>query len=125
MSFAARLLNVFAIPGEVFEVVRVSRFCVGNWLLPALLSAVVGAFTMIVVFSQPSIQKQVRELGDQQTKAVEQQVKAGKVSQADANQSRRSPGESPIPSRSRSSEAWPQCCSASSACSGGPLFSGW
>ena len=86
MSFAARLLNVFAIPGEVFEVVRVSRFCVGNWLLPALLSAVVGAFTMIVVFSQPSIQKQVRELGDQQTKAVEQQVKAGKVSQADANQ---------------------------------------
>ena len=58
----------------------------GNWLLPALLSAVVGAFTMIVVFSQPSIQKQVRELGEQQAKAVEQQVKAGKVTQADANQ---------------------------------------
>jgi hypothetical protein len=86
MSFAARLLNVFAIPGEVFETVRVNRFCVANWLLPALLLAVVGVLTVIVVFSQPSIQKQVRELGDQQAKAVEQQVKAGKVTQADADQ---------------------------------------
>jgi hypothetical protein len=86
MSFAARLLNVFAIPGEVFEVVRASRFCVANWLLPALLSAVVGALTIVVLFSQPSIQKQVRELGEQQAKALAQQVKAGKVTQADANQ---------------------------------------
>jgi hypothetical protein len=86
MSFAARLLNVFAIPGEVFETVRVNRFCVANWLLPALLLAVVGVLTVIVVFSQPSIQKQVRELGDQQAKAVEQQVKAGKVTPADAEQ---------------------------------------
>jgi hypothetical protein len=86
MSFAARLLNVFAVPGEVFEVVRASRFCVWNWLLPALLSALVGGFTIIVLLSQPSIQKQVRELGEQQTKALEQQVKAGKVTQAEANQ---------------------------------------
>ena len=86
MSFAARLLNVFAIPGEVFETVRASRFCVGNWLLPALLSAVVGGFTMVVLFSQPGIQKQVRELGEQQAKALEQQVKAGKVTQAEASQ---------------------------------------
>ena len=86
MSFAARLLNVFAIPGEVFEVVRAGRSCVANWLLPALLSAVVGVLTVIVVFSQPSIQKQVRELGERWTKAVEQQVKAGKATQAEANQ---------------------------------------
>jgi hypothetical protein len=86
MSFAARLLNVFAIPGEVFEVVRASRFCVWNWLLPALLSAVVGGFTMIVLFSQPSIQKQVHELGERQAKAMEQQVTAGKVTRADVNQ---------------------------------------
>ena len=85
MSFAARLLNVFAIPGEVFESVRASRFCVGNWLLPAVLSAVVGVLTVIVIFSQPSIQKQVSGLVEQQAKALEQQVKAGKVTQADAN----------------------------------------
>ena len=86
MSFAARLLNVFAIPGEVFEGVRTSRFCVGNWLLPAVLSAVVGVFTVIVIFSQPSIQRQVSGMVEQQAKALEQQVKAGKVTQAEANQ---------------------------------------
>jgi hypothetical protein len=86
MSFAARLLNVFAIPGEVFETVRASRPCVGNWLLPALLSAVVGVLTVIVLLSQPSIQKQVREMGVQQAKALEHLVQAGKVTQADADQ---------------------------------------
>jgi hypothetical protein len=86
MSFAARLLNVFAIPGEVFEVVRVSRSCVSNWLLPALLSAVVGVFTIIVILSQPSVHRQMRELGEQQAKALEQQIKAGKVTRAEADQ---------------------------------------
>jgi hypothetical protein len=84
-SLAARLLNVFAIPGEVFEGVRASRFSVGNWLLPALLSAVVGVLTIIVFLSQPSVQRQMRERGEQQAKALEQQVKAGKVTQAEAN----------------------------------------
>ena len=86
MAFAARLLNVFAIPGEVFETVRASRLSIANWLLPALLLAAVWAFTMVVLFSQPSVQKQVRELGEQQTKALEQQVKAGKVNRAEASQ---------------------------------------
>ena len=85
MSLVARLLNVFAIPGEVFEGVKASRFRVGNWLLPALLSALVGVLTIIVILSQPGIQRQVRDLGDQQGKALEEQVKAGKITKADAN----------------------------------------
>ena len=85
MPLAARLLNVFAIPGEVFETVRASRFCVVNWLVPALLSAVVGGLTITVVLSQPSVQRQVRGLGEQQAKALDQQVKAGKVTQVEAN----------------------------------------
>jgi len=85
MSLAARLLNVFAVPGEVFEGVKASRFHVGNWLLPALLSAVVGVFTIVVVLAQPSVQRQVRDLREQQAKTLEQQVKAGKITRADAN----------------------------------------
>ncbi|MGD0258372.1 MAG: YIP1 family protein [Verrucomicrobiota bacterium] len=85
MSLAARLLNVFAIPGEVFEGVRASRFYVGNWLLPVLLSAVVGVLTIIVILSQPSVARQVRELSEQQAKALEQRVKAGKVTRVEAN----------------------------------------
>ena len=85
MSLAARLLNVFAIPGEVFAGVRASHISVGNWLLPALLLAVVGVFTAIVVVSQPAFQRQMHDLTEQQAKALDQQVKAGKVNQPDAD----------------------------------------
>ena len=86
MSLAARLLNVFAIPGQLFEVVKASRHRVGNWLLPALLSAALGVATVLAVVSQPSIQRQVREAGEQKAKELDQQVKAGKMTRADANQ---------------------------------------
>jgi hypothetical protein len=85
MSLAARLLNVFAIPGEVFAGVKASPISIGNWLVPALLSAVVGVFTAIVVVSQPAIQRQMHGMVEQQAKALDQQVKAGKVKQAEAD----------------------------------------
>jgi hypothetical protein len=85
MSLAARMLNVFAIPGEVFTVVKVSRISIGNWALPMLLTAVVGAVTAIVTFSHPAVQKQVQARLEQQVKVLEQQVKAGKIEQADAD----------------------------------------
>jgi hypothetical protein len=85
MCLAARLLNVFAVPGEVFLGVKAGRFRVGNWLLPALLSAAVGVLTIIVLLSQPSIQRQVRDLREQQAKTLEPQVAAGKLSRADAD----------------------------------------
>ncbi len=85
MSLPARLLNVFAIPGEVFAVVKASRHSIANWLVPALLSGVVAALTAIVIVSQPAIQKQLDQLMDRQAKVLAQQVKAGQVKQADAD----------------------------------------
>ncbi|HOX55883.1 MAG TPA: YIP1 family protein [Candidatus Paceibacterota bacterium] len=85
MSLAARLLNVFAIPGEVFEGVKASRFSVGNWLVPALLLAVVGVFTSVVVVSQASFQQQMRERIEKQARALEEQVQAGKVQRVEAD----------------------------------------
>ena len=84
-SLAARLLNVFAVPGEVFAEVKASRVCVGNWLAPALLSALAAVITAVVIVSQPAFQRQIHDLTDRQAKAVEQQVNAGKVKQADAD----------------------------------------
>ena len=84
-SLAARLLNVFAVPGEVFAEVKAGRNCVGNWLVPALLSAVVAVLTAVVIVSQPAFQRQVHDLMGRQAKVMEQQVKAGKVRQADAD----------------------------------------
>ena len=78
----ARLLNVFAVPGEVFEEVRASQFRVSNWSVPVLLAAVVGMFSVWVLFSQPTI---LQKLHEQQEKALAKQVQAGKLKQADVD----------------------------------------
>ena len=84
MSLAARLLNIFAVPSEVFLDIRSAPHSVSNWLVPIILSSLVGVFSALVIFSQPTIQVQIRE---QQAKAMDSQVKAGKMTQAQADQS--------------------------------------
>jgi hypothetical protein len=81
-SLAARFLNVFASPGEVFEEVKNSVASTSNWLVPALLSAAVGVVAVIILFSQPAFVQQARE---QWASGYEGMVKAGKMSQADAD----------------------------------------
>lgn len=79
-------MNVFATPGEVFDEVKSAPVSVLNWLVPAFLFAVVGAISVVIVFSQPNIQQQMREkMHEQQAKAIQEKVKAGKISQADAD----------------------------------------
>ena len=83
MSLMARLLNIFATPGEVFDQVRAARPSVANWLVPASFSAVVGVLASILIFSQPAIVQQIHE---QQAKVFDAQVKAGKMTQAQADE---------------------------------------
>lgn len=83
MSLTGRLVNVFAVPGEVFEDTKASRPKAANWLMPALIASVVGVVSSFIMFSQPAIQQSVRE---QQEKAMQQQVEAGKMTQAQADQ---------------------------------------
>jgi len=85
MCFAARLLNVFAIPSEVFAVVKASPVSLWNWLVPALLLSAVGMLTVFLVVSQPTLQRQMHERIEQQAKLLQEQVQAGKVKQADAD----------------------------------------
>ena len=61
MSLAARLLNVFAVPGEVFSEVKRSGHHISNWLIPSVLGALVGALSMAIILSQPAIQKQFQD----------------------------------------------------------------
>jgi hypothetical protein len=82
-SLGSRLLNVFAAPGEVFAEVKNSPPRTSNWLVPALIYVVVGVISSFVIFSQPAIIQQIR---DQQAKVMDQQVKAGKLTQAQADQ---------------------------------------
>jgi len=86
-SLAARLLNVFAVPGEVFGELKIARGSVANWIVPGLLLAVTGAISAIIVMSQPAIQQQIREtIRAQQSKAMEKQVQAGKMTRQQADQ---------------------------------------
>jgi hypothetical protein len=82
-SIWSRLLNVFAAPGDVFEEVKYSPPTAANWLAPTLILAFVGTVSAFVIFSQPAIVQQIHE---QQQKAFDQQVGAGKMTQAQADQ---------------------------------------
>lgn len=63
MSLGARLLNVFAIPGDVFAEVKATPPAPANWVVPALLLIVVSWVSVWLVFSQPTIQHQIIEAG--------------------------------------------------------------
>jgi len=79
----SRLFNVFAAPGEVFDEVKAAPATVSNWIVPAILAAVTGVVATLLIFSQPTILRQVRE---GQEKAMQQQVAAGKLTQQQADQ---------------------------------------
>jgi len=83
MSLTGRLTNIFVSPGEVFEGMRNRPPAVVNWLVPMLIYAVVGAISMLIIFSQPAIIQQIHE---QQAAALDKQVKDGKLTQAQADQ---------------------------------------
>lgn len=83
MSLPARLLNVFAIPGAVFQDIRDAvRLQPGSWLVPILLAAMVIGTSFGMTISRPAV---LGELRTRQTAAVDELVKSGKMKQAEAD----------------------------------------
>jgi len=80
-------LNIFAIPGQVFEEVKGSRHLLSNWIVPTVLCGVALAILGIVVLSAPSVQEKLPELREQQIQKMNEAVAAGKATQAQADQS--------------------------------------
>jgi len=80
MSLAARLFNVFATPGEVFDYIKTRPTVTANWLVPALFYSVVGVVGVWLVLSQPAIQQQMREMT---WKAMDQQFAKQKLPPAE------------------------------------------
>jgi len=60
-SLGARLLNVYATPGEVFEEVRQSPPSAANWLVPVLLSCLISVISAVAIFSQETVVRQIQE----------------------------------------------------------------
>ena len=77
------MMNVFAIPGEVFDEVKAAKATTANWVVPVLLMCLVSSVAAFIIASQPAIQQKIRE---QQEQALEKQVKAGKMTQQQADQ---------------------------------------
>jgi hypothetical protein len=75
-SLGARLFNVYAAPGEVFDELGSRPPATANWLVPMLLLMVVSAVGAWLVFSQPAFQQQQDEA---QAKFVQRLVEKGKV----------------------------------------------
>jgi hypothetical protein len=93
MSLAARLLNIFAVPGEVFNEIKTSPAALSNWLVPAFLAAIVGAISVLVVLSQPAVQKQLQE---RQTALLEKAAQAGKLSEQERQAAQKFPGPAAV-----------------------------
>lgn len=80
MPLGARLTNVFAAPGEVFEAVRRGPPSVWSWLIPFLLACVVAVTHVVVLFSQETTLHQVREIQD---RALDRRLATMPAPQAD------------------------------------------
>src|SRR5882757_5484953 len=76
-SLTARLLNVFAAPGDVFEEIKARQPVASDWLLPLLVSCLAGVVFIWVVFSQENILRPIREAQEQ---AIQKQIDAGNMS---------------------------------------------
>ena len=82
-SLISRLLNIYAAPGDVFDEIRTSKPSTANWLVPLLLTCLVGVIYSFAVFSQQNILHSMREA---QEKAMQKQVDAGKMTKQQADQ---------------------------------------
>lgn len=85
MSLPARLMNIFAAPGEVYDSLRSSSPSTGNWLAPALLAVLVGWIATTIIFSLDSVKQQLSEISQQ---AIEKQIAKTKPSKQQADQMR-------------------------------------
>ena len=82
-SFFAKLANIVVSPGEVYDEIRGKPVATINWVGPLIISIVLGMVFALVAFSQASILRKIRE---GQEAAFQEQVKAGKMTQQQADQ---------------------------------------
>jgi Yip1 domain len=81
-SLAARLMNIFLAPGEVFAEIKDRAMVPANWIAPTVIAVIVGIVYVMVVFSQPAVLQQMK---DTQEKAMQERVASGKMTQQQAD----------------------------------------
>ncbi|HUS36739.1 MAG TPA: YIP1 family protein [Verrucomicrobiae bacterium] len=82
-SAFGRMFNVLAAPGEVYQEIKEQPVNHANWIVPAIVWALTGITCILLLFSQDWAMYEIRK---GQQKAMDQQVRAGKMSQQQADQ---------------------------------------
>jgi len=82
IRFWSRMLNVFASPNEVFEDIKTHPVNHANWIIPLVISTIIGTIYAFVIFSQPAIMQKTR---DQITSGFDKLVSEGKMTQQQAD----------------------------------------
>jgi len=90
MSLAARLMNVLAAPGEVFDDVKAATPAISNWLAPAVLIVLVSWVGTWLVLSQPALQHQMNEIVE---KSIQKQLEKSHISGDEAEKARQKGAE--------------------------------
>ena len=82
-SFGSRLLNVYAAPSEAFDGITATPSKTKFWIVPWLAMIVLGIMSIFIIFSNPVLKGQIE---DAQTRAMQQNVEQGKMTQQQADQ---------------------------------------
>lgn len=82
-SVMARIVNIFAAPGEVFDDIKRYPVSHQTWIWPLLIACLAGVIATVVTLSDPSVQQQLRELQDQR---LDQLVAEGKLTEESREQ---------------------------------------
>ena len=82
-SFITRATNVFMSPGELYSEIAVAPVQSSSWLIPYIISMVLGVLMTVAIFSNQSLSEQARR---PQREAMQKQVEEGKMTQEQADQ---------------------------------------
>ena len=83
MSFADKMVNIFASPGELFDDVRMTPPTPSNWVIPMLMFIVVAFLMGQVMFMNPSL---VSQLTDMVRSGIDKMVEEGRLTPEQAEQ---------------------------------------
>jgi hypothetical protein len=85
MPLGARLVNVFAAPGEVFSSVARAPFMASNWLVPAIIVGLIGLIVNLVIFTNPALVQQIQDI---QEKEFQKAVDRGRMTEEQVEHAR-------------------------------------
>jgi hypothetical protein len=86
MSLAARMINIFAAPGDVFEDIKNSPASNANWFVPALTLVVVGWICSAIILSQDAFRHQVSDIVE---KSIQKQIESTHMPEQQADMARK------------------------------------